>query len=63
MFFLDGGSGCGDVLSAQTTNFIGSLVKVIKTLVPIILIIMGSLEFAKATVAQNDDGLKKAKTN
>lgn len=60
MIFLD--SACGDILSTQTTNFIASLIKAIKYLVPILLIIMGSLDFVKATYAQKDDELNNAKT-
>ena len=51
-------SGCGLIPNA-TVQFIANLVDVIKVLVPILLILMGSLDFAKAVISGKEDGMKK----
>lgn len=61
MFILASSEACG-LISETTVNFIASLIKAIKYLVPILLIVMGSLDFVKATFSQKDDELKDAKT-
>lgn len=61
MFILASSEACG-LISETTVNFIASLIKAIKYLVPILLIVMGSLDFVKATISQKDDELKDAKT-
>ena len=61
MFILASSEACG-LISETTVNFIASLIKAIKYLVPILLIVMGSLDFVKATLSQKDDELKDAKT-
>lgn len=40
--------------------FIGNVVTGIKIIVPILLIIFGSIDLAKAVIAQKDDDIKKA---
>ncbi len=61
MFILASDEACG-LISETTVYFIASLIKAIKYLVPILLIVMGSLDFVKATFSQKDDELKDAKT-
>ena len=43
-------------------KFIGIILDIIKIAVPIILIIMGSIDFAKAIVAGKDDEIKKSQS-
>lgn len=52
-------SGCGWIPNA-TVQFIANLVDVIKVLVPILLILMGSLDFAKAVMSQKEEEIKKS---
>lgn len=56
------GSGCGWIPNA-TVNFIANLVGIIKIFVPLLIIIMGSIDFAKAVMSQKDDDIKKSQTN
>lgn len=58
MFILD---GCGWIPNA-TINFIANIVDIIKIFVPILLIIMGAIEFGKAVMAQQEDQIKKSQT-
>jgi hypothetical protein len=43
-------------------NFIKGILNLIKIAIPILLIIMGSLDLGKAVVAGKDDEIKKAQT-
>ena len=43
-------------------KFIGNILKVAFILIPIVLIIMGSIDFMKATVAGKEDDIKKAQS-
>jgi hypothetical protein len=51
---------CNQTGVKKSFRFLGYLLFVAKILVPIILIIMGSIDFGKAVVAGNSDALKKS---
>lgn len=44
-------------------KFVGAVITVIKIIVPIILVVMGSIDLAKAVMAQKEDEIKKAYTS
>lgn len=44
-----------------TGQFIANLVGIIKIFVPLLLIIIGSIDFDKAVMSQKDDDIKKVK--
>lgn len=60
MFILEEQS-CGWIPNA-TINFIANIVDIIKIFVPILLVIMGAIEFGKAVMAQQEDQIKKSQT-
>ncbi len=43
-------------------GFIGNIITIIKIAVPIILILMGSIDLTKAVMASKDDEIKKAQS-
>ena len=45
--------------SIKIFKFIGTIITTIKIIIPIILVIMGSIDLAKAVMAQKDDEIKK----
>lgn len=52
---------CGfDYVPDKLPNFTSSLFNIIKVLVPIILIVMGMLDFTKAMMASDEDKMKKS---
>lgn len=53
------GSGCGWIPDAPV-KFMYHIINLIKNLTPVILIIMGSIDFAKAVISQKEDEIKKA---
>lgn len=57
---LSSSSLCSESGVLKSFRFIGYILFIIKILVPIILIIMGSINFGKAVLASNSDGVKKA---
>lgn len=57
MLILD--SGCGWIPDAPI-KFMYHIINLIKNLTPVILIIMGSLDFGKAVMSQKEDEIKKA---
>lgn len=57
MFILD--SGCGWIPDPPI-KFMYHIINLIKNLTPVILIIMGSLDFGKAVMSQKEDEIKKA---
>lgn len=57
MYILD--SGCGWIPDAPV-KFMYHIINLIKNLTPVILIIMGSLDFGKAVMSQKEDDIKKA---
>lgn len=62
MFILDTvNRDCG-WLPDQTIQLIANIYTIIKFLVPILIIIMGSIDFLKAVMAQQDDQMKKAQS-
>ena len=54
-------SGCGWIPDAPV-KFMYHIINLIKNLTPVILIIMGSIDFAKAVISQKEDEIKKAQT-
>ncbi len=57
MYILDGSCGW---LPEGTIKFIAKLIEIIRNLTPVILIIMGSIDFTKAVMSQDDSKIKKA---
>ena len=53
---------CTKPEALKVFKFIGNLLKVIFIAVPILLIVMGSIDFLKATTAGKEDDMKKAQT-
>ena len=52
-------SFCADNAGYKLFGLAGVLINIIKILVPIILVVMGSIDLTKAVVAQKDDEIKK----
>ena len=52
-------SDCGWI-SNETVNFLANIVSIIKIAVPLLIIIMGSVDFVKAVVSQKEDQIKKS---
>lgn len=61
---LDGAGYCTDVINGGIPTGIGGLVslavKAIQIVVPVLLIIWGMLDFAKAIIGQDEDKIKSA---
>ena len=53
---------CTNPEALKTFRFIGNILRVAFIVIPILLIIMGSIDFMKATMAGKDDDIKKAQT-
>lgn len=51
---------CIDPETVKIFIFIGKIVTILKIIVPIILVIIGSVDLIKAVMAQKDDEIKKA---
>ncbi len=49
----------GVLVPNELFNLVATIIKVIKIAVPILLIIMGMLDFAKSVIAKNEDDVKK----
>ena len=60
MLILNG--ACGWIPNT-TVNFIANIIGIIKIFVPLLIIIMGSIDFAKAVMSQKEDEIKKSQTN
>ena len=58
MLLMDFENFCSD--STTIWAVVGWLMTIFKIVIPILLIVMGSLDFGKAVVAQKDDEIKKA---
>ena len=58
MLLMDFESFCSE--SAAIWSVVGWILTIFKIVIPILLIIFGSLDFGKADVAQKDDEIKKA---
>ncbi len=59
-FLVDGVTQCGDFkVPDQLISIVHTIVTLIKIAVPIILIILGMLDMAKAVASQKDDEIKK----
>ncbi len=52
-----------DIKAGKTVNFIKGIFRLIMIFAPILLIIFGSLDFAKATLASDEQALKKSGTD
>ena len=57
MYILNGSCGW---LPEGPVKFIAKIIEIIRNLTPVILIIMGSIDFAKAVMSQDDSQIKKA---
>lgn len=60
MLILNG--ACGWIPNT-TINFIANIVGIIKIFVPLLIIIMGSIDFAKAIMSQKEDDIKKSQSS
>ncbi|MBO5182774.1 MAG: hypothetical protein J6B64_00005 [Bacilli bacterium] len=54
---------CGKIFDDSFTSFVNSIMVIFYILGPILLILFGSLDFAKATVSAEQDALRKAGKN
>ena len=52
----------GDGTNTSLVDLLKTGLNVIKIIVPIILIVLGSLDFAQAVFASNEDAIKKAQS-
>lgn len=52
---------CSDGNVAKAISFTKNIYNIMRVAVPVILVIMGSLDFAKATIASNTDEMEKNK--
>lgn len=60
MWFLDSEALCGGVpIPTALTGIVSTIVTLIKIVVPIILVILGMIDMAKAVASQKDDEIKK----
>ncbi len=60
MFLLDAADFCYE--TANVWQFVGVFVTVFKIVIPILLIIFGSIDLGKAVVASDDKAIKSATT-
>lgn len=60
MYILNGSCGW---LPEGPIKFIAKIVEIIRNLTPVILIIMGSIDFAKAVMSQDNNQIKKAQSS
>lgn len=60
MYILNGSCGW---LPEGPIKFIAKIVEIIRNLTPVILIIMGSIDFAKAIMSQDNNQIKKAQSS
>lgn len=51
---------CADILGTSGVQLLKTVKNIIFILVPIILLVLGSLDFAQAVFSQSEDGIKKA---
>lgn len=58
MLLMDFENFCAD--STTIWSVVGWFLTIFKIVIPIILIVMGSIDFGKAVVAQKDDEIKKS---
>ena len=58
MYFLD---ICGNPNLAPLWNVVGTVINIIWTGVPILLIVLGSIDLGKAVISSKEDEVKKAK--
>ena len=58
MYFLD---ICGNPNLAPLWNVVGTVINIIWIGVPILLIVLGSIDLGKAVISSKDDEVKKAK--
>lgn len=54
---------CQDKGVRKSLSFLGNLLKIVKIVVPILLIIMGTIDFFKAVLSSSSDVIKKSTTN
>lgn len=53
---------CQDILGADGVKILKYIYNIIRIGIPLILLILGSLDFAKVVFSSNEDGIKKAQT-
>ena len=51
-----------DPAGFQIFGFAGVLVNILRILIPILLVVLGSIDLSKAVIAQKDDDIKKAQS-
>ena len=54
------GNICSEGNIVKTLKFVGYILMAVKIIIPLILIIYGSIDFGKALITNNDDSVKKA---
>lgn len=62
IFVLAGGGAadCDEIISGDTKAFLNKIFGYVKIFAPLLVLILGMLDFIKATVSQDNDALKKA---
>lgn len=53
---------CDAILTAEAADFIAKIFSVLRIMVPILLIVLGGVDFGSAVISDDKDGLKKAGT-
>jgi len=53
---------CESAAGYKLFGFVGHILRIIQIIVPIIIILMGTIDLVKATIAQKDDEMKKAQS-
>lgn len=53
-------ANCNGLLTAEAADFIGKIIGWLRILVPILLIVLGAVDFGSAVVGEDKDALKKA---
>lgn len=53
---------CESAAGYRLFGFVGHILRIIQIAVPVIIILMGTIDLIKAVVAQKDDGVKKAQS-
>lgn len=60
MFDTEEDIKCNSILSARTMMDIKKVLNIIRVIVPVLVIVYGSIDLAKAAMAQKEDNMKKA---
>lgn len=54
---------CESLAGKRLFSFAGIFFNIIKIIIPVIIIVMGSIDFVKAIISGNDDEMKKSEKN